>query len=157
MVYFNLRICRTCCFVQTGYSSSNESRLEYRQKMVWMLKSDNFEFQSGDVSSNKKLSLWKRDSPHEFELALFADSQSAHFRSFIVATELAAILHFELKYASCRNDSYYLAVTEATVFRRKVNFSRSYQATESSSTETKYQKIKRSSATFYRRRMGDGT
>ena len=81
-----------------------------------MLKSDNFEFQSDDANSNKKLSLWKGESPHEFELALFANSQSAHFRSFIVATELVAILHFELKHASCRNDSYYLAVTEATVF-----------------------------------------
>ena len=73
------------------------------------------------MNSNKKLPLWKRDSPHEFELALFANLQSARFRLFIVATELVAILHFELKYARCRNDSYFLAVTEATVFRRKVN------------------------------------
>ena len=72
--------------------------------MVFILKSDNFEFQSDDVSSNKKVSLWKRDSPHEFEIAIFANSQSARFRSFIVATELVAILHFELKYASCKND-----------------------------------------------------
>ena len=104
------------------HNSTNESRLEYRQKMVCILKSDNFEFQSDDVNSNKKLPLGKRDSPHEFELALFANSQSARFRSFIVATELVAILHFELKYASCKNDSYFLAVTEATVFHRKVNF-----------------------------------
>lgn len=68
-----------------------------------------------------KQEAWKRDSPHEFELALFANLQSASFRSVIVATELVAILHFELKYASCRNNSYFLAVTEATVFRRKVN------------------------------------
>ena len=72
------------------------------------------------MNSNKKLPLWKRDSPNEFELALFANLQSARVRLFIVATELLAILHFELKYASCRNDSYFLAVTEATVFRRKV-------------------------------------
>ena len=48
--------------------------------MVCILKSDNFEFQSDDVNSNKKLSLWKRKSPHEFELALLANSQSARFR-----------------------------------------------------------------------------
>ena len=62
--------------------------------MVRMLKSDNFEFQSDDVSSNKKLPLSKSDSPDEFELALFANSQSARFRSFIVAAELVAILHY---------------------------------------------------------------
>ena len=77
--------------------------------MVCMLKSDNFEFQSDDVSSNKKLPRWKRDSSHEFELTLFANSQSARFRSFIVVTELVAILHFELKYASCKNDSYFFS------------------------------------------------
>ena len=78
----NLRICHTCCFLETGNISSNESRLEYRQKMVCTLKSDNFEFQSDDVSSNKnkKLPLWKRNSPHEFELILFANSQSARSR-----------------------------------------------------------------------------
>ena len=44
------------------------------------------------------------------------------------------------------------------MFRRKViYFLQSYKATESSSTETKFQKIKLSSATFYRRRMGDRT
>ena len=91
--------------------------------MVCILKSDNFEFQSDDVNSNKKLSLWKRESPHEFELALLANSQSARFRSFIVATELVAILTlpFKSKYASCKSDSCFVAVTEATVFRRKVN------------------------------------
>ena len=91
--------------------------------MVCILKSDNFEFQSDDVNSNKKLSLWKRESPHEFELALLANSQSARFRSFIVATELVAILRlpFKSKYASCKSDSCFVAVTEATVFRRKVN------------------------------------
>ena len=90
--------------------------------MVCILKSDNFEFQSDDASSNKKLPLWKRNLPHEFELTLFANSQTARFRSFIVAAELVAILHFELKYASCRKDTYFVAVTEATVFRRKVKF-----------------------------------
>ena len=91
--------------------------------MVCILKSDNFEFQSDDVNSNKKLSLWKRESPHEFELALLANSQSARFRSFIVATELVAILRLlcKSKYASCKSDSCFVAVTEATVFRRKVN------------------------------------
>ena len=78
----------------------------------------------------------------------------------MVATELVAILHFELKYASCRNDSYFLAVTEATVFRRKVNVfllkgMRRQQVVrqrqdfrKSNETET---------ATFYRRRMGERT
>ena len=118
----NLRICHACYFLQTGNTSSNESRLEYRHKMLCILNSDNFEFQSDDVNSNKKLPLWKRDSPHDIELTLLANSQSARFRSFIAATEVVAILHFEPKYASCRNDSYFVAVIEATVFRRKVNF-----------------------------------
>ena len=88
-----------------------------------MLKSDNFEFQSDDVNSNKELSLWTRESPHEFELALFANWQSARFRSFIVATEQVAILRlpFKSKYASCKSDSCFIAVAEATVFRRKVS------------------------------------
>ena len=44
------------------------------------------------------------------------------------------------------------------MFRRKViYFLQSCKATESSSTETKFQKIKLSSATFSRRRMGDRT
>ena len=73
------------------------------------------------MNSNKKLPLRKRDSPHEFELALFANLQSARFRSFIVATELVAIPHFELKYASCRSNSYFLVVIEATVFRRNIH------------------------------------
>ena len=92
--------------------------------MVCMLKSDNFEFHSDDGSSNKKLPLWKRDSPHEFELALFANSQSARFRSFELRQNWLPkwILHFELKYASCKNESYLLAVIEVSVIRRKVNF-----------------------------------
>ena len=53
--------------------------------MVCILKSDNFEFQSDhdDVSykkKKKKLPLWKRNSPHEFELILFANSHSARSR-----------------------------------------------------------------------------
>ena len=115
-------VCHACYFLQTGNISSYESRLEYRQKIVCMLKSDNFEFQSDDVCSNKKLPRWKRDSSHKFELTLFANSQSVRFRSFIVATELVAILHFELMYRSCKNYTYFLAVTEAWVFRKEVNF-----------------------------------
>ena len=49
-------------------------------------------------------------------------SQSARFRSFIVETKLVAILHFELEYASCKNNSYFLAVTDTRIFSRNVNF-----------------------------------
>ena len=112
------------------------------------------------MNSNKKLPLWKRDSPHEFELALFANLQSARFRFFIVATELVAILQFELKYASCRNDSYFLAVTEATVFRRKVNVFL-LKAIRRQKVVRQRQDFRKSNetetATFYRRRMGERT
>ena len=112
------------------------------------------------MNSNKKLPLWKRDSPHEFELALFANLQSASFRFFIVATELVAILQFELKYASCRNDSYFLAVTEATVFRRKVNVFL-LKAIRRQKVVRQRQDFRKSNETetakFYRRRMGERT
>ena len=111
------------------------------------------------MNSNKKLPLWKRDSPHEFELALFANSQLARFRSFIVTTKLVAILHFEL-YESRKNDSYFLAVTEATVFRRKVNVFL-LKAIRRQKVVRQRQDFRKSNetetATFYRLRMGERT
>ena len=92
------------------YVCSNQKTLNFKVTMGVQTRSYLFE------NAIRHMNLNLRFSPIRM--------QSARFRSFELRQHWLPkwILHFKLKYASCKNDSYLLAVTEVSVIRRKVNF-----------------------------------
>ena len=100
------------------HNSTNESWLEYRQKMVYQ------------TTLNFKVTIEFKQEVTSWKAGFATWIWTRAFRQFAVGTlslvyscdRTSCDTPLELKYASCKNDSYFLAVTEATVFHRKVNF-----------------------------------